>query len=243
MRSPGATSALAGSQALNHQTLHQRVYDELRAMILSGQIPFGAQLDEQQIAIRLGVSRTPVREAIAKLAKEKLIEHRPWKGHFVRMPTAREVDDLYVVRKNLEVLAVEIAVSRITNSQIDQIRAILDEANDALARNEVDAYSAADRRFHRFIAEFAGNQTLVDVLEQLSSQIHLFRTMANRDPGLAEQAARERPQILAALQDRDAASAARLMNDHIEHVRRHTVAEIEELERIRAVNERPIYRQ
>lgn len=226
-RSPGRVPGSPPSPGrINHRTLHMLVYDELRSMILSGRIPFGAQLDEQSLAERMGVSRTPLREAIAKLVKENLVEHRPWKGHFVRTPSVSEVNDLYEVRKALEALATRLAVPRMSDADIATIRGFLEEAGDALARHDLDAYGVADRRFHRTIATLSGNVTLVEMLDQLSSRIHVLRNMVNQDPDVAERTARERPLILMALANRDAERAAQLMSEHIEDVRQHAIFEL-----------------
>lgn len=214
-------------EKLERSTLNERVYQRIRELVLAGSLIPNARLDEQALADILGVSRTPIRESIGKLTTEGLVEYRPYQGNFIRAFSARQVNDLYEVRKALESLAVRLAVPKLTDAQVAELRAILDDVHAAYERGDMIAYGAADRRFHNTVAAFSGNETLIDSLDRLGLQIQLVRTAANHDPGVVERAARARPEIVAALEARDARRAARLMAAHIEDVRRAVVAQIE----------------
>lgn len=211
-------------------TLNQKVYQQLRRKLLRGDLAPGAQLDERQLAEELGVSRTPLREAISQLVKEGIVEHRPYRGNFVRTFTAKEVNDLYEVRKALESLAMRLAMRKLSQEHLEQIRAILDQVQEALDRGDIAAYTEADRRFHQAILQITGNETLIESLNRLAAQIQMVRILANRDPEVVERTAQERPRILAALEARDADKAARLMEEHIDGVRGAIVAQLEALE-------------
>ena len=212
-------------------TLKERVYKDLLELIVAGDIPLGSQIDEREIAQQLSVSRTPLREAIGTLVKEGLVEYRPYRGNFVRSFTAEEVSDLYEVRKVLEGLAVRLAVKRLSDQDVEDLGAILDELETALEQNDLDLFSAADRRFHEAIATLSGNATLIESLNRLGLQVRILRYVANRDAEVIRRTALERPRILAALKARDAEQAAQLMEVHIEGVRRSVVAQIEARER------------
>lgn len=216
---------------INHQPLNERVYRYIRDAVVTGTIPPNARLDEQTLADEIGVSRTPVRDAIGKLAREGLVEYRPYQGNFVRAFTAQQVNDLYEVRKTLEVLAMRLAVPRMTEVEIAELRIILDDVYDAYLRDDLVAYGNADRRFHEAIARSSGNDTLIEGLDRLSLQVQLVRTAANRDPDVVERAAQQRPAILAALEAGDAERAGKLMEVHIDDVRRSVVAQLEHLGR------------
>ena len=211
---------------LERSTLNERVYQRIRDAVLAGELSPRAHLDEQALANDMGVSRTPIREAIGKLITEGLVEYHPYQGSFVRSFTAQQVNDLYEVRKALESLAMRLAVPQLTEMQVLELRAILDDINDAHERGDLIAYGGADRRFHNTIAAYSGNKTLVESLDRLGLQIQLVRTAANHDPEVVERTAHQRPEIIAALEARDARRAARLMEAHIEDVRRSVVAEI-----------------
>lgn len=210
---------------LERLTLNERVYQRLRALVISGDLPPQSRLDEITLARDLGVSRTPLREAIGKLGQQGLIEYRPYHGNFVRQFTIKQVNDLFEVRKALEVLAIRSAVVKLSKCQYVALEVILDDVAAALEQGNMTAYGGADRRFHAAIADFSGNDVLVQSLTRLTDQIQIARTIANHDPDVVERTASERPRILAALSARDADAAASLMDEHIEGVRRSAIAQ------------------
>jgi DNA-binding GntR family transcriptional regulator len=214
--------------SLDHKTLHERVYEALLDLISDGRIAPGDQLDEQALSTRLGVSRTPLRAAIARLAQEGLVVNLPYRGAFVRQFTVEEIDGLYEVRASLEALAARRAAAHRTDAQLEVIRSLLDEAQNALDVGDIEAHSDADARFHRALAEASGNPTLVETLDGLRLRIQLFRHLANHEPGLRERASREREQIVAALEQRDASAAARLLKQHINSVRQTVLRQLTE---------------
>jgi DNA-binding GntR family transcriptional regulator len=216
--------------ALRYQPLNQQVYLRLQEMILDGTIRLGEQLDERTLAAELEVSRTPIREAIGQLIGEGIVEYRSNRRNYVRKFTVKQVNDLFQVRSALEALAVRLAMPKISQEVTDKIRHILDQAEKALACNDMAAYSNADRDFHNTIIHLTGNETLITALERLSFQIQMIRTIANRDATVVERTHLERPRILAALETRDAEEAAKLMEEHIDGVRQAVVAQLEEIE-------------
>ncbi len=213
---------------VEHYTLNQRIYYKLRELIESGAIPAGAQLDERTLAQDLSVSRTPLREAIATLVEEGLVERRPYRGNFVRMLTVKQVNDLYQARQALEGMAIRLAVARISESDLEPLQVILAACQGALERDDIAAYSIADQQFHDAIARLSDNEVVIELLGRLRRQIQLVRISANRDPQVVRRTALERPRILSALEARDADLAARLLEDHIDGVRRSIVALIED---------------
>lgn len=219
-----------------HRTLNWHVYNDVVHLISSGRYPAGSRLDEQQIAEELGVSRTPLREAISKLVKDGLVEHRPYRGNFVRLFSAKEVFDLYEVRKGLESMAVRLAIPHLTHASIAELRRILAEIDTALDSDDLEAYGLADKRFHDAIAELSGNETLITMLARLSGQIQLIRTMANQDPSVVEITAMERPGIVDAMVGGDVGRAMFLMEEHIELVQHNMTERIEAPKRTTAHN-------
>lgn len=212
---------------LGRDTLNERIYRRLRELVLSGDAPAGVRLDENSLAERLGVSRTPLREAIGKLVKDGLVEYRPYQGNFVKKFTIEQVRELFEVREALEGLAARLAVHRLSDARLATLTAILDEVDAALRDDDMEAYALTDRRFHQAIAEYSGNHMLIEFLERLGDQIQVARLKANRDPDVVKRTAHERPQILAALRARDGEQAARLMEQHIEGVKVALLAQLD----------------
>lgn len=204
--------------APRHLTLRERIYEEIVRLIVSGELPSGAPIDERQLIERLAVSRTPFREAIGTLAKEGLIEIKPYRGFYVRSFSQREISDLYELRKVLESFATRLAVPRMSEVDIAEFSQILDEAVTALRSRDMATYAARDRAFHEKIARLSGNAALIETLSRLALQIQICRVIANESDDFAQRAAREREDILEALRARDAERAARLMEQHITDV-------------------------
>jgi len=212
--------------AEKHLTLRERIRHELVRMIVSGELPAGAAIDEKKLVERLSTSRTPFREAIGTLEREGLIEIRPYRGFFVRQLSRKDVEDLYDLRETLEAMAARRAVERASDGDIDRLSSMLDRAVQALRADDMAAYAAEDRRFHEFIAELSDNHALVDTLSRLALQIQMCRVIANRSRDFAERAADERDRILGAFRQRDASLAARLMAEHIADVRQSVMAQL-----------------
>jgi len=211
---------------MDRRTLNHRIYDGLRQLIESGALLPGTRLDERTLADDMAVSRTPLREAIGKLVEDGLVEHRAYRGNFVRTLTVKQVNDLYLVREALEGLAVRLAVPKLSEDHVLTIRRILDDTFGTAERGDIAGYSIADQSFHDTLARLSENEPLIEALGRLRRQIQLVRTLANRDPDVVKRTAFERPQILTALELRDAERAARLMEEHIDGVRRAVVTQL-----------------
>ena len=210
--------------APQHQTLRERIYEEIVRLIVSGELPSGVSIDEKLLTERLQVSRTPFREAIGTLAKEGLIEIKPYRGFFVRSFSRKEVSDLYELRNTLECFAVELAVPQMSDAHIAGFERILDEAVAALRRGDLETYGARDREFHETIAELSGSAPLIETLSRLALQIQICRAIANESKEFAERAAQERDQILQAFRTRDIPQAKALMHAHISDVQQAVLA-------------------
>lgn len=214
---------------LNHKPLNQAVYDHVRDMVLSGALVPGEQINEIALAATLGVSRTPLREAIGQLVADGLVEDRPYRGKFVRLFSPKQIADLYEVRAVLESHAVRLATPLLTAEQVERLREILHETEEALAAGDLAWYAEADRNFHETLASYCDNQTLIESLQRLASQIQIVRSVANHDPEVVQRTALERPAVVAALEARDAERAAELMRQHILGVSAAAIASHKEL--------------
>lgn len=203
------------------------MYEKLFELICDGTLEPGERLDERALAASLGVSRTPIREAVTRLLSDGLVEHRPYQGNSVRCFNARQIADLYDVRRALEVLAIREAVPRLTSERLAEIRHELGRACDALESGDMGGFADADRAFHRLIVRTSENETLIETLHKLEAQVQLVRTTANRDPQLVARTVHERDAILAALEARDVDRAAALASEHIDQVKRTVVAQLE----------------
>lgn len=204
--------------SIESTTVHKRVYALLCQLLSKGVYGPGERLDETTLAKRMGVSRTPLREAIGWLASEGVVEHRPYQGNFVRTFTPKQVHDLYEVRKTLEGLAVREASALMNDAEIHKLRQIVDACHRALDAGDMEEFEAADRNFHQEIAQQSSNEMLIKSLNGLGLHIQLVRHLANRQPSLRAETKEHRNGVVDALARRDADAASNMMCEHISEV-------------------------
>lgn len=154
----------------------ERAYGALRRLILDNELPVGTQLLEIEAAAMLGMSRTPVREAMVRLEQDGLVELRARHGMRVLPLSATDLSEIYAVLTALEGAAAETAARKgLSDGEIANMRQAVTDMDAALARDDLHAWSAADERFHRLLVHAAGNKRLAAVLDQLWDQSHRAR--------------------------------------------------------------------
>jgi DNA-binding GntR family transcriptional regulator len=201
--------------AFDNLTLSQRVYDHLREEILADRLSPGTELSEVALSKELAISRGPIREAMGRLAAEGLITVRPRRRAEVRSLTPTELIDAYQVREALEVLAVRLAIPRVTEADLARLDRLIDAMAEHAQANAVPEFFAANVEFHETICELSGNKKLQEVHHRLEGEIGRFqaRTLALR--GSLDGSLTEHRAILAAIRLRDADKAAELTAAHV----------------------------
>lgn len=199
-----------------YSTSAEAVYRKLLHMIFSKQLRPGQRLPEVLLAEQLEVSRTPVREALRRLANEGLVVLMPNVGASVVTPTRAEMLDTYEVRNVLECLAVRKAAGRVGAVQLARLEEKIEEETEVFALRDLEAYIEINNSFHRIIAEASGNLVLADSIENYLARTFVYMVFFesffdfDTNPSLEEHRA-----ILAALRAHDAEKAVRLMDRHI----------------------------
>ncbi len=197
-------------------SIADQIFEQLERDILSGKYPRGEQMSELRLSAELGVSRTPVREALRRLFQEHLVEDTP-KGTMVLGITPKDYRDMTEIRLRIEEMAVR---GFVENADADNLKA-LNEAVDFqefyLSRENVDQLKALDGRFHEVIYDGCGSIVLRDTLSPLHKKTQQYRRNALRTPERAAHSVREHKEILEAIQNRDADLAADRMAKHILH--------------------------
>jgi DNA-binding GntR family transcriptional regulator len=196
------------------------VYARLRHMIVTSALPAGQKLVERDLAEQLGVSRTPVREALGLLAASGLVETRARRGYHVPTLSAGRVSDLYEFRKTLEVDAARLAAARATPSDLTEIDALLLDV-DGLAP-EVENHARAvrlDMRLHALIARASGNMHLHQAICGVLDKVMCFLSVEIGDRPSLSLARDQHIDLLRAIARRDAAEAAAIVGFHIEAAR------------------------
>lgn len=195
--------------------LHEEAVDRLRDLIVRGDLAPESRLNERVLSARLGVSRTPLREAIKLLATEGLVELLPNRGAVVAPIEPARIAEILAVMGALESLAGELACAQASDRSIVEIRALHYEMLAMHARGDLDGYFRHNQAIHLKIVEASGNAVLAQAYRQLNANVRRVRYMANLSPERWDAAVREHEAILAALAARDAARLKRLLRDHL----------------------------
>jgi DNA-binding GntR family transcriptional regulator len=204
-------AAISATQ-INVQTKAEAVYLEVRRLILEGILEPGAMLSQEALARRLGLSITPLREALRRLESDGLIELRAHRTMAVPKLTRDDLREIYAIRERLDPFAAGEAARLATDEQLAAIAI----AAAALSVGDLHARLVAHRNFHRAIYTAAGNQALSDILDRLCDRSDRYRLIVLRDRSSHASARQEHAAMAAAMQSRDAQEVSRLMHEHIQ---------------------------
>lgn len=193
------------------------VYATLHEAILQGLLPPGARLGEEELGALLGVSRTPIREALFRLETEHLAVRIQRRGLEVRRITPQEIREVYEVRHNLSTLAMQLAAPRLTTADIARLRWINDQLGEAYASGDVRAAIALGDDFHNLLINASGNTVLLQILEQLRVRIRRFPGFTYQQPGRSDEIIREHLAMIEALATGNHALAVDLTSAHYLH--------------------------
>lgn len=199
-------------------TASARIYADLRAELVALQRRPGDPLLESAIALSYGVSRTPVREAILKLADEGLVEIFPQSGIFVSRISLAALPEAIIVRRSLEETTTRMATERASASQILGLHSILERQREADAAGDRETFHQADEAFHAAIADIAGHPGIWQLILQVKIHVDRFRRLTLPQRGRMAEVITEHEAIMAAIEARNPASAAAAMVRHLERL-------------------------
>lgn len=197
--------------------LRDVVFNTLRQAILRGELKPGERLMEIQLANKLGVSRTPVREAIRKLELEGLVLMIPRKGAEVADISEKSLRDVLEVREALEELAVRLACDKITKDGIEELKKAAQDFRKVLKSRDITEIAEADVRFHDVICIITENQKLVQLLNNLREQMYRYRIEYLKDPEIYEKLLDEHEEIIRHIEKGEKEEAAKVVSQHIEN--------------------------
>jgi len=200
----------------NHQNLDAKVYSRLKAMILDRKLLPGEKVYQDRLAQDLGVSRTPLVNALKYLEQEKLIKAIPRRGYIVRQFTKEEMVYIFELREVLEGLAARRTADQISPNQIKQLRTFFEAFKGLKPISDYAGYAKEDKRFHNFVIELGGKEFLSSILA--SYNIISFSYQVESYGGLVrapDETIREHLAIIQAIHDKNSASAEELMRLHL----------------------------
>lgn len=197
--------------------LRDVVFNTLRQAILKGELEPGERLMEIQLADRLGVSRTPIREAIRKLELEGLVLMIPRKGAEVAKISEKSLRDVLEVRRSLEELAIELAIQRMTDEDMQELSQAQEDFRQAVQTGDAMTIAETDEHYHDIIYNGTGNSRLVQMLNNLREQMYRYRLEYIKDADKRQILVVEHDQILKAIQGHHVAEAKTAIREHIDN--------------------------
>jgi len=201
------------------RVLHEHAADRLRQMIVEGLIAPGAKLNERELAAALDVSRTPLREAIRRLAAEGLVELHPHRGAVAVQLAPQDIADTFELIAGLEGQAGELAAARITAAELAEIRALHQAMARAHARRDLPVYYRHNAEIHERINLAAHNPVLARTWRTVNARVQVLRFRSNFDGSKWERAMQEHERMVELLAARDGPRLRRLLIAHLEHKR------------------------
>ena len=209
---------------IEHKTvsLADQVFEHLETDILSGKYQRGEILTEAKLCQELGVSRTPVREALRRLGQEHIIEEST-KGSIVIGISERDLEDIFMIRESVEGLAAEVAAKSRTADQLNELRHTLELQEFYLSKMDSEQIKIMDNRFHELIYKSCGGITFYDTLEPLHKKIQKYRKAAVNNKSRATASVEEHKKIFEAIAAGDGESARKYTVKHIKNAHNHII--------------------
>ncbi len=201
----------------NYKPLREVVFETLREAIINATLKPGERLMEIQMAEEMGVSRTPVREAIRKLELEGFVVMVPRKGAYVAGISIKDIADVFEIRAAMEGLAAGLAAERITEEELEQLERILVKIGECVKNKDLEKLIEVDTEFHDTLYKACRNERLVQIVSNLREQIQRARTASLSSPGRSKNALEEHKKIVEAVSERNVELAQMLAREHIEN--------------------------
>jgi DNA-binding GntR family transcriptional regulator len=207
------------------RSLHEEVVGRLRAMLVEGRIPPGAKLNERELCELLKISRTPLREAIKRMAAEGLVDLLPNRGAVAVKLSEADVLHTFEVLADLEGLSGELAALRMTAAELVQVKALHYEMLAAFTRQDLPAYYRLNAQIHAAINAAARNPVLTKTYGEINARVQALRFRTNQNGAKWQQAVKEHERMLEALEARDSAGLRTILIEHLLR-KRDTVLEL-----------------
>lgn len=197
--------------------LRDVVFKTLREAILTGELEPGERLMEIKLADKLGVSRTPIREAIRKLEIEGLVNMTPRKGAVVAEISEEDLQNVLEVRRVLEKLAVELACNKIKPQEIAELKSNLKAFTTAISKNNPTEIAKIDVEFHDIIYKATHNGRLIQILSNIREQMYRYRLEYIKDQDTRHTVVRDHENLINAISGKNIEEAKKIMISHIDH--------------------------
>lgn len=223
------TATIPTIAQLRENSLSGVVRHEIERLILSGELPTGSRVNENAIALRLGVSRGPVREACRALVELGLLDLIPNRGVFVRRMDRHDVEEVYDLRAGLTGLAGSLLAAKVTDAEVDRLRMLVEGMDKAADDGDFRSFYPVNLEFHDVILQLTGNSRLIKSYRALVKEFQLFRTHGLVQSDALKESNQEHHAILAALEQRDVNAAYQASFKHVQHGKQRMFAAFDKL--------------
>ena len=214
------------------KSLKEQAYDKLKELIITGALEPGALHNEKRLAEALGVSRTPVREALLELSRESMVAFVPGKGVEICKFTVQQVREVFEIRKIIEGYIIKKIAARLTDTDIKKIDENIRNQEKMLLKTERLTFIEYDKQFHLSLASKIGNQQIESILDNLRDQMHLMGIRAVEDESRMKQVIEEHRAIFAGLKEGNPQKAFDALIDHLDNTEKTIAEKIETQEKI-----------
>lgn len=202
-------------KVIQKKTLHEEIANNLREMIMSGELREGDKIRENELCVMMGISKTPLREALRVLSAEGLIRLIPNRGSYVTTPTFEEIKEMFDVMVVLEGVCARTAVEKMSDQAFSKLESLHEKLEKNFKRRDQKEYIQQNNLYHAFVQELAGNKTLNQIVNGLRQKILLYRFQSLSLPGRFEQSIAEHRSLLEAFRERNPKKAEKLMTSHL----------------------------
>ena len=202
---------------IKKKTLHEEIVNNLRDMIMTGELEEGDKIKENELCTSMGISKTPLREALRVLSAEKIIKLVPNRGSYVCKPNLEEIKEMFDVMSVLEGICARTAAEKMKDSDLARLEKLHEKLEENFQRRDQKNYIKFNDLFHTFLQELAGNQTLNQIIYGLRQKILLYRFKSLNLPGRFEKSIQEHRELLKTFQERDPEKAEILIKTHLKN--------------------------
>jgi DNA-binding GntR family transcriptional regulator len=202
---------------IKKKTLHEEIVETLRDMIMTGELKEDEKINENELCVSMGISKTPLREALRVLSAEKIIKLVPNKGSYVSKPTIKEIKEMFDVMSVLEGICARTATEKMTDNDYIRVEKLHEKLEENFQRRDQKNYIKFNNLYHTFLQKLAGNETCNQIINGLRQKILLYRFKSLNLPGRFEKSIQEHRQLLKIFRERDPEKAEILIKAHLKN--------------------------
>jgi len=223
------------SKIEGYELLSKKVYRILKLGIIDGSLQPGTKLLETKIANQMGISRTPIREALRELAAKGFVKNIPNQGMIVSGESIQDISEVMQIRGVLEGLAARLTAKLISKKEIDQLEILLRQMENFTSKNDSSSFGEVDAEFHNMIVNICGNHRLIQMRKNITEQAHRYRIKSLNVPGRLKYSMEEHRKMFKALKEKDSGKADKSCQIHIEHTLKNIINHVSAQEEVKNI--------